>query len=305
MDQKLDHHPAGSRPDSTSLAIVTPSYAPDRELCGDLVRSVLQFSQENVHHHIVVPKQDLALFSSLSGDRTTIHCADHFLPRSMLRVPPINAWINVRHPYPPVRGWIAQQIIKLSLASSLRADVVLLVDSDIVLIRPFSGSTFTPSGSASLFRVDAGIDGSLPRHRLWHQTARRLLGLPPDDRTVLPDYICCPCVWVPDVVRSMLTRIERETGTDWATAVGAELHFSEMILYGVFIEEVFGLDGIDVTADMRCLNHYEEVPLDAPALDDLLVGVRPTDVAVMISAKSRTLLADRRRALQRFSVADR
>ncbi|WDF34219.1 DUF6492 family protein [Arthrobacter agilis] len=283
-----------------TLAVVTPSYAPDRDLCEDLNRSVLEFTGPEVLHHIVVPKEDVALFHPLAGDRTVIHRTDRFLPRSMIRVPPLNAWVNLRRPFPPVRGWIGQQIVKLSIASVLESDVILLVDSDTVLVRPLTASTYAPSGFPALFRLDSAVDESLPRHRLWHQSSRRLLGLPPAGSAALPDYICWPCAWRPDIVRSMLTRIERVTGRNWSDAVGGELYFSEMILYGVYVEEVLGLASIDQTADMRCLSHSEETPLDAPALDILLASLKESDLAVMISAKSHTELEIRRRALRRF-----
>lgn len=296
MHQDSDERDA-SGSQRLTMAVVTPSYAPDRELCGDLNRSVLRFTGADVHHHIVVPSPDMKSFESLAGRRTTVHRADQFLPREMVRIPSLNVWMNLRRPYPPVRGWIAQQIVKMSIAASLNADIVLLVDSDIVLIRPIDAYTYAPSGSAALYRLDNGIDASLPRHRLWHQVSRRLLGLPPTRATLLPDYICWPCAWQPDVVRSMLKRIERSTGKPWETAVGSEIHFSEMILYGVYVEHVLGLEGRAVSPDMRCLNHSEEVSLDVALLRHLLSGLKESDVAVMVSAKSRTALADRREAL--------
>ena len=36
------------------MSVITPSFAPDFELCSDLHRSVLECSPESVHHHIVV-----------------------------------------------------------------------------------------------------------------------------------------------------------------------------------------------------------------------------------------------------------
>ena len=69
------HRPA--RPDRplltedpmTRLAVVTPSYAPDFDLCADLNRSVLAHAGDDVHHHIVVAARDLALFARLAGPR--------------------------------------------------------------------------------------------------------------------------------------------------------------------------------------------------------------------------------------------
>src|ERR1700694_3836202 len=56
------------------MSVITPSFAADFEICADLPRSVLEFSPESVHHHIIVPRSDLKLFARLAGPRTHIRC---------------------------------------------------------------------------------------------------------------------------------------------------------------------------------------------------------------------------------------
>lgn len=284
-----------------SIALVTPSYAPDLELCADLHDSVLRHTGADVEHHIIVPVSDMEAFGRLAGPRTYIRDVRDYLPRTLMRVPRGNVWLNLRQPWPPVRGWIAQQIVKLAAAAATETDIVLLVDSDIVLIRTITARSFSPTGVLELFEVPDAVDGSLPRHRLWHAAARRLLGLPPAEATPLPDYVCCPCAWSPAIVRMMLARIEAVTGVGWATAVGRELHFSEMILYGVYVREIFtSSQEIRCTEHMRCLNHYDEVPLGEEQLEQLLTKTGGDDLAVMISAKSGTELSVRRKILAGF-----
>jgi hypothetical protein len=281
----------------TRLAVVTPSYAPDFELCTDLNRSVLAYAAPQVSHHILVPRRDRQLFAGLAGERTAIHLADDFLPRSLVPLPRLNLRANLRRPFPPLRGWITQQIVKLAAATRLPADVVLVVDSDIEFIRPFAPADYLRDGVVRLYRKPGAVDSRLPRHVIWHRVARTLLGLPPV-RPPCTDYICCPVAWDPVIVRAMLRRVERVTGRRWVDAVGAQLHFSEATLYGVFVDEVLGPPADSFASDdMRCHNHYDETPLDRATLADFLAGVRPDDLAVMISAKSGTPLALRRAAL--------
>lgn len=288
------------------MAIITPSYTPDKELCADLIASVQRFSQADVEHHIIVPSEDLHEFASLRGPRTHILNARSFLPRGMMRIPMVNGWINLRSPWPPIRGWIAQQLVKLSAAASMSAEVVLLTDSDIVFTRPFAGSTFTRDGKPEFFRLEDGVDHDLPRHMLWHAAARRLLGLAPNSATQLPDYISWPCVWSPAVVRDMLSHISKNTGLPWETAIGRELHFSEMILYGVYVDEILKKDGpVSATSTMRCINHSAELPLDVEALVGLLKTATPMDVAIMVSAKSGTPLDVRRSVLAGYTAIDK
>jgi hypothetical protein len=73
-----------------------------------------------------------------------------------------------------------------------------------------------------------------------------------------------------------------------------------MILYGVYVREVMKTADIPSSSTMRCLNHYEEVPLDERALGSLLSATGPQDLAVMISAKSGTPVETRRAVLNAF-----
>jgi hypothetical protein len=190
----------------TRLAVLTPSYAPDFELCFDLHRSVLAYAPEAVHHHIVVPRRDLGLFGQLRGPRTHVHCEAEFLPRSFLPLPGAKFSVNLRRPFPPLRGWILQQVLKLAAASMLDADVVVLVDSDIEFIRPFTPATFAQAGVVRFYRKPDEIDERLPRHLTWHRVARQLLGLPPAEPPY-PDYVSSLLAWDPAILRELLARV--------------------------------------------------------------------------------------------------
>ncbi|WP_347107488.1 DUF6492 family protein [Paenarthrobacter sp. S56] len=287
------------QPASQSLAIVTPSYLPDLELCRDLNRSVLELTGPDVVHHIIVPAKDLRSFSGLRGSRTEVHDGREFLPRSFVKTPGLNIWINAERPWPPIRGWIIQQIIKLSVVATLDVRGALLLDSDSVLIRKVSLDTFMEDNCIALYRQPGGVDKTLPRHRLWHEAARKLLGLqspPPGDLT---DYICWPCIWEPEVVRGMLRHVQTATGQSWATAIGRQLHFSEMILYGLFVDEVVGGSPASVN-EMQGIVHTAEEPLDQVQIERLLHDAPTDKTVVMLSAKAPIPLEVRRRALESF-----
>ena len=111
------------------LAIYTSSYEGDLESFEQLHRSLLRYTSDDVIHHVAVPDRDVELFQRVGSPRMRITRASELLPqrfrstygatRALRRtpligrhVPPIQA-INVRHPWPPVRGWILQQLVKL------------------------------------------------------------------------------------------------------------------------------------------------------------------------------------------------
>jgi hypothetical protein len=278
------------------MEVITPSFGPDFELCVDLNKSVLENSPDTVHHHIIVPRSDLELFGQLSGPRTHILCEADFLPRSFVRMPLTAFTINLSRPVPPVRGWILQQIIKLAAAAASSADVVVLVDSDVEFIRPFHAGTFVHDGVVRLYRVPDEIDARLPRHVIWHQVARTLLGLP-QAGPPFPDYISSLLAWDPDIVRRMLSHVAATTRRPWASAIGAQLHFSEWTLYGVFVDEVLGRPANSfASSDPLCPAHWGTVPLARDSATEFLRRIRPTDIAAMISAKSRTPLEVKRAA---------
>jgi hypothetical protein len=257
---------------------------------------VLEHSTGTVEHHIIVPRPDLALFDRLAGPRTHIRCETDFLPRSFVRVPFKNVTINVSRPFPPVRGWILQQVVKLAAAATSEADVVVLVDSDIEFLRPFTAETFAREGVVRFYRKPDEIDRRLPRHVLWHRAARTLLGLPQTEPPYT-DYVSSLLAWDPAIVRRILDHVTATAGAPWPTAIAAQIHFSEWTLYGVFVDEVLGAPANSFASDdALCLSYWEERPLSREGVNVLLSGLRPNDVAAMISAKSRTPLLIRQAA---------
>ena len=199
------------------MAVVTPSFAPDFPLCAALNRSVLDNTPDTILHHIIVPRRDLDLFGQLAGPRTRIRCEAEFLPRSFLRVPFSKLTMNAVRPFPPVRGWILQQVVKLAAVAASEDDVVLLVDSDIEFVRPFTDATFVRNGVVRFYRKPAALDARLPRHVIWHRVAREMLGLPSAEPPY-PDYISSLLAWNPAIVRQMLARVAAMTGRPWTTA---------------------------------------------------------------------------------------
>jgi hypothetical protein len=202
-----------------------------------------------------------------------------------------------------VRGWILQQLVKLAAVAASEDDAVLLVDSDIEFIRPFGVETFVRNGVTRFYRKPDEIDGRLPRHMIWHRVARALLGLPPAEPPYT-DYISSLLAWDPVIVRGLLARVTATTGRPWTTAIARQLHFSEWTLYGVFVDEVIGVPANSFASnDPLYLAYWDATPLNHNDAVNFLRGVRPTDVAAMISAKSRTPLAIRRAAFADYRAA--
>jgi hypothetical protein len=277
----------------TRMSVVTKSFAPDFELCAALNRSVLDNAPDAIEHHIVVPRSALELFGRLAGPRTHIVCEADFLPRTFVRVPFSNVMINLGRPFPPVRGWIQQQVIKLAAIAASSDDAVLVVDSDVEFIRPFTAEMFVRDATVRFFCKPNEIDRRLSRHMTWHRVARVLMGLPPAEPPY-PDYISSPLAWDPKIVRRMLSRVEETTGQRWPTAIAGQLDFSECVLYGVFIDNVMGAPANSFASDdSLCLVYWEHTPLNTDSVESFIRRARPTDIAAVIQSKSRTPRTDR------------
>jgi hypothetical protein len=301
-----------------TLAVITPSYRNDWPLFNDLHRSVLLHTDETVKHYVVVPKADMQLFSKVSGPRCVVLPEESLYPRHyrslpavvnkvlhlLPRVPPSAriAALNLRRPFRPVRGWVMQQVLKMEACRRVDADVLLLLDSDVLLVRQVTSATLNIKGRARFYRRPAAIDSSLPQHVEWHAVSRRLLGLPQAELPA-PDYVSSFNVWDPEVLRAMISRIEQVTGRHWMDAVTTQPSFSEWTLYGVFVDE-FVRDMADAATEASlCHSYWDPIPLTAERAAEFVASTGPEDVAILIQSKSRTPLTVRHAALRAFDHA--
>lgn len=267
------------------LAVITPTWRPDAALFAHLHRSVLEHTPDDTVHHLIVPAAHRSVFAGYEGRRCRIWTHPELLPRRYVRLPG-GVWINTRRPWPPVRGWVMQQAAKLAAAAAVDADVVLIADSDSVLVRPTSADRLLVDGRTCLYRADGAIHDGMQRHVQWHQVARDLLGLPAAPDPPLPDYVSGIGVWDPPAVRAMLRRITEVTGRHWVDAFTSRLHISEFIVYGVFVDEV--CDPSPPGDDAICHTYYEQTPLDMAGAMDFVEALKPETIGMMIAGNSGT-----------------
>lgn len=286
------------------IGLITKSFSGDYEICRLLCETMDR--HVTAEHLLIVPRSDMSLFETLRGPRRTIVPEEDFLPRGMARAPlPGPAWrrrlgLPRRDVYlttfsPPVRGWIAQQLVKLGAAAALDWDVVLHVDSDVAFVRPLDPTRLIRDGAVRFYRDPAA--GRLPTHDRWHEVAGEVLGAP-GTRYFGADYIGTVVAWSPEIVREMTARIARIAGEDWRKALARRPHFSEYILYGAFCDGVLG-DAAPVfrTAEELALTRWSEA-LSERDEDAFVESLRPTDVSIAVQS-TLGLSPERRAALVR------
>jgi hypothetical protein len=286
---------------TASVAALTVSYAPDRDRCALLSRSLAALAP-SVDHYIVVDQADRRHFTSLEDDRTTVLTTEEVLPLRLKRVNArrlglrSNLWLQAGGK--PVRGWLVQQLVKLALAEKLDADMLVYADSDVVLMRPFEVSSLLDADGAVRLCVERdAIDDALPNHVQWHRNAERLLGLD-QSQLPLPDYITSFVPWRRDNAVALLEHIERTTGRQWLRAIASAWDVSEYTLYGRFVNDVLGGRG-QFAASSLCRDYWAHEALSPSELDAFLDSLAPDQLAVNITAKAKMDPADYADAIER------
>jgi hypothetical protein len=244
-----------------TFAIVTPSYRGDRDRCRLLCDSVDRFVANLSHHYLLVEDRDVALFRELEGPRRRIIPESALLPGWLRSWPdPLargrRVWTGagaLARGLMPLRGWHAQQLRKLAVATAIPETVLLFADSDVVFLRAFDLASQVGPAGTRLYRVDDAIGPAMAEHRAWLASAAAALGIQPP---ALPthDYINNLITWRADHARALLAHVETATGRHWVTAVARRRAFSEWLLYGLFVDRVLGAGSAHVP-DGRALAH--------------------------------------------------
>lgn len=273
-----------------TLAFVTKSYAPDRERCELLCRSI-ELLAPGTSHWIIVDSRDRAVFRGLENAYTRIVTTEELLPRRVRRIdlPAIgagrNVWVGAR--LPPMRGWLVQQLAKLAVTLIAPEDMLVHADSDIVLIRRFRSAMLEDdTGALRLYRVPSAIHEGLPTHVHWHRTAEQLLGLPAR-ALPLPDYIGGLIPWRRETAVSLLEHIEARSGRDWVRTLARSRDLSEYILFGRYVEDVLGSSSAQRPSDVSlCHCYWGSQPMTNAELETFVRDAGPEELAVMVSAKA-------------------
>lgn len=223
------------------VSLITPSYAPDFERCKLLCESIEMFVSHYKKHIIIVDRCDLNLFKSLENTKTEIICKEDILPHWLKKIPFSKKWwFNAKGL--PVRGWILQQIVKLSVHEFVDADAYIFADSDVAFIRPFNAQSVVKNDQVRLCNPDRKKqDYTDKRKQSWHIKATQLLGIH-NPIELNHDYISQLVCWRRDTLAQLTSTIENQSQAvikkSWKEILCNTWDFSEYILYGIYAEHV-------------------------------------------------------------------
>ena len=270
-------------------AVMTASWSADLERCSLMCESLDRFLLGDWHHYLLVEPRDVSAFMSLQGPRRTVVSETDLFPRWLRAFPdPISfgrrrVWLS---PFSvPLRGWHAQQIRRLALAQHVDADMLLSIDSDVVMVRPYDPSGMWVDGKMRMFRIDGGVSQNMSEHRQWLAHAGQLLGLPAEVSPA-PDYINTFIGWRVDTARALLDHIEQVSGRNWVRALISSRAISECTIYGRFADEVLQGEGHAGSDQALCHMLWDRASYGETldGLETFMTELQPGQVAIGVQS---------------------
>src|SRR5262245_9629197 len=268
------------------VALLTPTYGRDLEICTLLCESVDRHVKSFAKHYLLVPDSDMALFALLSNERRIVIPASTYLPAWLRPLPRVvqrkrrQFWWSLRAK--PVSGWHVQQFLKIAATITLPHERFCILDSDIVFFRDFDLARFEYPNTIPLLKIDDEVTADQPRHSRWFETSHRLLGLTTPSFPA-PDFIGHIIFWDKQTTRALAERSEAVTGVSWIEALCKTREFSEYLLYGFFVQS-------DPASALRhtvvprtpCISYWDDPTLSKNELNRLLLRANRDDVAFSI-----------------------
>jgi hypothetical protein len=288
--------------DENAVALLTPTYGRDIDLCALLCESVDRHVRSFSKHYLLVPDSDLALFAHFASAHRVVLPASEFLPKWLRPLPRIvqrkrrQYWWSLRTK--PVSGWHVQQFLKIAATMALPHQRFCILDSDVVFFRDFDLTRFQYPNPIPLLTIPNEVTPDQIDHAHWVGTSHQLLGLPPPAFPA-PDFIGHIIFWDQQTTRAMVSKIEAVTKLEWIETLCRTRSFSEYMLYGYFVRHDGQFAG-GHTGSLRtpCISYWHPTKLGEHELNRLLRGADEQDVAFSVASFSGTPVQSIRTAVE-------
>jgi uncharacterized protein DUF6492 len=272
-----------------STCFMTPTHIGDIRQFAVLRRSIQLFAP-GYHHIALVNTEDCSQFADrFRGERDLeiVRTADVLpadIERRRRKSGPkwlTGRWLHKRQ----IRGWHAQQLLKLFALADCSYEAVAFIDSDVFVCRPLASDYFCVDGCLKLFRRKAmnaeGLDFDISTHEI--------LGNPLHQVTVpeLYDYIYSPASFRKSTAVRLFAEFERRRRSTGVRHFLAEKRPSEYNLLGYSATVLEGGTGYHlVECDPDDLHHSIRFPEDRAHLDAEIKRMQqqPKDFALIQSS---------------------
>lgn len=220
-------------PEVGAPALLTVAYLPDLERLVQARRSI---ERQGIHlrHVVVVDPVEVEAFRGALGSEVDIVVTPDAVPRRF--------WSEWEKADPSRRsGWRKQQVVKLSAAARLTEPSCLVVDSDVLFVRPLSAQPPFANGMS----ITADFVFASEPHTISYveHGANALTYFRSQVNPVKPvDYTAAPQLLIRRVAQLLIEEMSaaeggrwwRPFGTHWAFPFGPCSSFVEYQTYGMF-----------------------------------------------------------------------
>ena len=196
---------------SAPIAFFTPTFLQDIERFALLRRSIEIFAP-SIPHIAVVNTEDYREFARRFGrdQKLELLRSADVLPSDVERRRRKSGpkWLTGKWLHKDlVRGWYAQQLMKLFALPDLKYDAAVFIDSDVLVCRPLTAEYFYVDNRLKLFRRRAtnaeGYDFDISTHEI--------MGNPLHQVTELFDYIYSPSLFRRSTGAALFAELERRS----------------------------------------------------------------------------------------------
>lgn len=269
-----------------SVCIITPTHARDMMQFVLLRRSINAFAP-GFPHLAIVNSEDFAAFRDrFAGEANLefVKSAD-VLPSSIeyRRRKSGPRWaVALRRTQGSIKGWHAQQLMKLYALADCDYEAAAFIDSDVFLCRPSGPDYFYVGDRLKLFRRRAPnaecMDFAIAAHEI--------LGNPLHQVTELYDFIYSPACFRKSTALRLFEEFRRRGRSSWVRRFLAQRRASEYQLLGYAATELEDGTGYFVVAcDPDEIHHSFRYEEDRPKFASVIQSMRaePKDFALMQS----------------------
>lgn len=234
-------------------AIVIKSFRKHFPQTYILLESITKFNQDDLPVYIIIPEREQKLFVRPSQKNLEIifeedlileKYSKRYTYKDNFMYARIRNWRGTDSVFGRkcYRGNLVQQLCKMALPIHLNGEIenFIILDSDIVFIRPFKESDFVKNNHSELICVPAKLEpGSLMD--MWIVDAKRFLGLSATSESI--NWVALGTCWYYEAVRLLVEYVQNRHQRHWQEALMKHPFetkfqdhpfFSEMQLYGVF-----------------------------------------------------------------------
>ena len=270
---------------SSGVGFITSTFRGDLKRFR-LLRASLDRFAPTIDHWVGVHTEDIELFRRSVPTSSRLH----LLPTAELLTPRLERarvrsnffhrakwlWSLSKRMLPlgAFDGYLSQQLVKLELVRRSPVEHLLVIDSDVVMLRPtrpaeLLAELVDAQGRAICFAT-AQPDAAAASQP-WFRNARTLLGLSPwvaDEP--LYNYITWPVPMARSLVSALAAHLERLHGMGYQDAMAQHRTFSEFQIYGHFGRAFVGDDRVAFREPPPWALHVLHSE-QAKSLDDVLM----------------------------------